>query len=338
MKQWIVGIDIGGTKCAVNIGSLDRKGNLEIRLIDKLHTPTPDTPSQTITWLIDSIKILKNKHDINRLSSIGISCGGPLDSTKGIILSPPNLPGWEHIDIIKPFLDEFKIPVGLQNDANACALAEWKWGAGRGCQHMIFLTFGTGMGAGLIINNSLYSGANDMAGEIGHIRIADKGPIGYGKEGSFEGFCSGGGIAQLAASIARHSIKERNVFPLYCTCLEDIDTITTMQVAEAANKGDAAALEVFEISGTILGKGLALLVDVLNPQRIIIGSIYTRQQSLLQGYAMKELHREALHRSRKVCSIVPSELGEQVGDYAGLSVAQDLLKSTKYTAKQIRLE
>ena len=109
-----------------------------------------------------------------------------------MIYSPPNLPGWDSVPISKIFSDEFGVDVAIQNDANACALAEWLMGSGKGTSNMIFLTFGTGMGAGLILNGRLYSGTNDLGGEVGHIRLEKTGPIGFGKAGSFEGFCSGG--------------------------------------------------------------------------------------------------------------------------------------------------
>ena len=129
------------------------------------------------------------------ISAIGISCGGPLNSKKGVILSPPNLPGWDNIEIVNIIKDRLDVPAKLQNDANACALAEWKYGAGRGSNNMIFLTFGTGFGAGLILDGRLYNGVNCMSGEIGHVRLTEYGPVGYGKAGSCEGYCSGGGIA-----------------------------------------------------------------------------------------------------------------------------------------------
>lgn len=119
---------------------------------------------------------------------VGISCGGPLNSTAGIIEGPPNLPGWNNVKIADILTSHYGVFASLQNDANACAVAEWKFGAGKGAQNMIFLTFGTGLGAGLILNGRLYSGTNDNAGEIGHIRLEEFGPSGYGKSGSFEGF------------------------------------------------------------------------------------------------------------------------------------------------------
>ncbi|MBQ7292692.1 MAG: ROK family protein, partial [Clostridia bacterium] len=178
-----IGIDIGGTKCAVVLG--DSNG-----ILKKVAFKTEEC-KQTIT------KILDIAESFGTADAVGISCGGPLDSGRGVIMSPPNLPDWDNIPIVKLVSDRLGIPAYLQNDANACALAEWRFGAGRGTQNMAFLTFGTGLGAGLILNGRLVDGANGMAGEIGHIRLTDDGPTGYGKAGSAEGYCSGGGIARL---------------------------------------------------------------------------------------------------------------------------------------------
>ena len=205
----LIGIDIGGTKCSVILGRVDN--NKGIVKIDKRTYPTADHPSpdQMIEQFAKGIEelIAGNNRTIKDISSIGISCGGPLDSKRGIILSPPNLPGWDDVHIVEILEKKYNIPVAIQNDANACALAEWKFGAGRGTMNMVFLTFGTGMGAGLILDGKLFSGTNDNAGEVGHIRLDRMGPVGYGKSGSFEGFCSGGGIAQLARTMTLEKLQ-----------------------------------------------------------------------------------------------------------------------------------
>jgi glucokinase len=218
--------------------------------------------------------------------------------------------------------------VAVQNDANACALAEWRWGAGRGCRNMIFLTFGTGMGAGLILDGKLYSGTNDMAGEVGHVRLENDGPVGYGKAGSFEGFCSGGGIAQLARQMAEECLRVGQS-PLYCPTLADLPHVTTQRVAEAAQQGDELALQVLDIVARKLGRGLAMLVDILNPERIVLGSIWGRQRALLEPVTMQVLQEEALSYSFSVCQIVPAGLGESVGDLAALAVAESLLNQSE---------
>ncbi|OCT12060.1 sugar kinase [Paenibacillus pectinilyticus] len=312
----LAGLDIGGTKCAVTIGTKLDQG---IRILSKVQFPTPKDPHETIQHLISTLEQLLAEQE-GLLAAIGISCGGPLDSKHGIILSPPNLPGWDHVPIVTSIRERFGVPVGLQNDANACALAEWRWGAGIGTRNMIFLTFGTAMGAGLILDGKLYAGTNDMAGEIGHIRLEPAGPIGYGKEGSFEGFCSGGGIAQWGRMKAMEALT-RGQPPSFCQSESHLELITAQKIAEAAQSGDLTALQMFQIVGVQLGRGLAILVDLLNPELIVIGSIYARQRDLLEAYTLQEFQKEALPHAYRVCQIVPSALGDQVGDYASLSVA-----------------
>ncbi|TJY43557.1 ROK family protein [Cohnella pontilimi] len=316
------GMDIGGTKCAVTLGRTRETG---IELLVKQSFPTPPTPQETIRRLMDTLEeLLAEKHSSEPLAAVGISCGGPLDSRSGVVLSPPNLPGWDEFDCVTPIRERFGVPVGLQNDANACALAEWKWGAGRGCRNMIFLTFGTGMGAGLILDGRLYTGTNDMAGEVGHIRLDDNGPIGYGKAGSFEGFCSGGGIALLSRVRAEEAIAQGNP-PSFCATAAELDDITTQKVGEAAKEGDPLALDIFRVVGNRLGQGLAILVDILNPELIVIGSIYGRQQSILEPIVLEQLTKEALPHNLQVCRVVPAGLGESVGDLASMSVASAVL-------------
>jgi glucokinase len=319
----LAGLDIGGTKCAVVLGKEDEHG---IQLIDKISFPTPETPEMALSQMMFELEQLLTNHSDVSLQAIGISCGGPLDSKKGLILSPPNLPNWDRIDVITLLHERFQVPVSVQNDANACALAEWQWGAGQNCNNMIFLTFGTGMGAGLILNGQLYAGTNDMAGEVGHIRLEDKGPVGYGKAGSFEGFCSGGGIARLAQSMAIDWLTQEKTTTI-CSSTEELTDITAKVVGEAAKAGDELAIEIYKVVGQKLGRGLAMLIDLLNPEKVIIGSIYLRQEPLLKPFVMEVIRKEALPISLDVCEIVPSGLQENVGDLASLSVAKYALKN-----------
>ena len=315
MSELLIGIDIGGTKCAISLGRADGD---QITILDKRRFPTPITPQETLDLFAEHLAGLKGDHTI---TAIGISCGGPLNSRQGVVLEPPNLPGWINIPVVKFFEERFHIPTALQNDANAGALAEWLWGAGRGLDNLIFLTFGTGMGAGLILNGQLYSGTNDMGGEVGHIRLADDGPVGFGKAGSFEGFCSGGGIARLASARAEAAILEGNP-PTFAPTFADLPDISTRTLAEAANTGDPLALEIFDIVARRLGQGLALLIDILNPQRVILGSIYLRQRHLLEEAMWAVLREEVIPYSLSVVDIVPPGLGESIGDYAAFAVAQ----------------
>ena len=320
-NRTILGIDIGGTKCAVILGAETIEG---IDIIDRISFPTVNEKGYegTIDKIFLEISKIITAHNINisDVASIGISCGGPLDSKRGIIMSPPNLPGWDNIKIVDIFEKHFGIKTKIQNDANACALAEWRYGAGKGFKNVIFLTFGTGLGAGLILDGKLYSGTNDMAGEIGHIRLDNNGPVGYGKAGSFEGFCSGGGIAILAKTRVLEKLQMGEKVS-FCQSIDKLDYINAKVVADAAEKGDATAIEIYKESGSYLGSGLAILIDILNPEIIIIGSIFARSKDLLWPYAKEVIEKESLLYSRNVCKIVPAILGEKIGDYAALAIA-----------------
>lgn len=279
------GLDIGGTKTAFIRG--DRQG----RVLDRVQVPTGDYPR----WQHLLEKLLPAK---GKPAAIGVSCGSPLDSARGMILSPPNLPGWDEVPITQWLGARYGVPAYLENDANACALAEWRHGAGRGVNTLIYLTFGTGFGAGLILDGRLYRGRDGMAGEIGHVRHRQSGPVGYGKAGSFEGFCSGGGIAQMAGMSAK-------------------------DLAAAADAGDRQAVKVLHRSARALGSACALLIDLFNPERIVIGSVFARAEKWFRPQMERVIAREALPTSAAHCDVVAASLGDAVGDIAALTVAMN---------------
>ena len=317
VNEYYLGIDIGGTKCAVVVGTRDFK------IYHKIQFDTRTTErgwKEVFEEFFTNIDTLFLKYPKENLKAIGISCGGPLDSKKGVIYSPPNLPGWDNVPVVEIFTKKYGVPAAVQNDANACALAEWLMGAGKGTQNMIFLTFGTGMGSGLILNGQLYAGTNDLGGEVGHIRLAKTGPVGFGKAGSFEGFCSGGGIAQLANTVVTEKLEKGEKVE-FCPNRQKASELTAKLVAEAAIKGDPVALEIIQVSAEYLGRGLAVLIDVLNPECIVIGSIYARNEDLFKPHVDRILAEEAIPSAVEVCTIKPALLGDAIGDYAALCVA-----------------
>lgn len=311
-----LGLDIGGTKCAVVLGD----ASFSIKKKVFFETKVERGWEVILAEFQEHIDTILDELPEGKLKRIGVSCGGPLDSKKGMIYSPPNLPGWDNVPITEIFSKKYGVPAAVQNDANACALAEWMMGAGKGTQNMIFLTFGTGMGAGLILNGQLYAGTNDLGGEVGHIRLAPDGPVGFGKAGSFEGYCSGGGIAQLAKKIVTEKL-ERNRPVEFCPSLEKVPDLDAKSVFLAAQSGDSVANEIVQISANYLGMGLSILIDVLNPECIVIGSIYARNEQLFKPLIEEVLQREAIPSARGVCQIKPAELGDSIGDYAALCVA-----------------
>ncbi len=284
-----IGIDVGGTKCAVSLG------NENAEVLKTVRFPT-EGPEETVARILDEAEALIRGSD-EPVRTAGISCGSPLDPKRGIIQSPPNLPGWDNIEIVRI-----------------------KFGAGRGCENMVFLTFGTGMGAGLILDGRLYNGANGNAGEVGHMRLERFGPVGYGKQGSFEGFASGGGIAQIARTAAVEKLQ-RGGSVGYCRSWEELDSVNAKTVAQAAEAGDETAVRVYRQVGEMLGRGLSVLVDVINPERIVIGSIFQRSAELLREPMERVMRQECLPFSLDVCEIVPAELGDDIGNRAALSLA-----------------
>ena len=297
----------------------DHQGNI----LDKIRFPTETDKGvdHTLERIYQGVETLGAAYPGSLADPVfGISCGGPLDSKRGLVLSPPNLPGWDGIPITELLEKRFSGRAFLMNDANACALAEWQFGAARGYANAIFLTFGTGMGAGLILNNQLYTGTNDLAGEVGHIRLAESGPMGYGKAGSFESFCSGGGLKNLATTYIQEAwAKGERVG--FCPDEGALVALDARVVCQAASEGDRHALEIIGTSAKYLGRGLALLIDLLNPEIIVIGSIYARNEALFYPVVKEVLEEECLPGALAQCQIVPAKLGEQVGDIAAIATA-----------------
>jgi len=301
-KGTIIGIDIGGTKTAIIRGT--RKG----AILHRYQFPTAAHRGFPAVFE-DIARAVRNAltdggEDVCALS---VSVGGPLDVLSGIIKIPPNLPGCYNVPLKKLLSDRFHLPVYVEHDGNAGALAEFYFGAGRGCSNVVFITMGTGFGAGLILGGRLYRGTNDVAGEIGHIRVAEDGPEAYGKRGSLEGYASGTGIAKLAVEM----------YP------ERWPAATAPDLYSAFRAGSAEARAVFARASMALGRGLAIIADTLNPERIILGGIGMRMWDALVEPACAVLREEALPEAVEVCRVVPAALGESIGDLAALCAALD---------------
>ncbi len=308
MEQYL-GIDIGGSKCGVCIG------NSQMQMIGRRPIATGHGPQETLAALEAGARELLREH--GPVAAIGIVCGGPLDARTGVILSPPNLPGWDAVPITAHFAERLGVPAALQNDANACALAEWRHGAGRGSRNMMFCTMGTGFGCGLILDGRLHEGANGNAGELGHVRLTPDGPVGYGKAGSVEGYCGGAGIARLARiRLAAWQAAGRS------SALGVVAALSAKTVAEAARHGDALAGLIYAEVGDKLGRALALAVDLLNLDCIVVGSIFVRDETLIRPAMERALAEECLAGALQVCTVRAAALGDRVGDVAALTVAQ----------------
>ncbi|MFI4889131.1 MAG: ROK family protein [Steroidobacterales bacterium] len=308
MTATILGLDIGGTKIAC------LEGNAQARILQRTEIATIAARpfEQSLPAIVAE---LRRQVDVaeaarRRIVALSVSVGGPLRIAEGVLIDPPHLPGWHGVRL-KDRLGEFfpGIPVYIEHDGNAGALAEFHFGAARArraVRHLVFLTFGTGLGAGFIINGQILHGASDTAGEIGHWRLSRSGPEGFGKTGSWEGFSSGAGLVKLAASR----------FPGRWQPQTPIRTLVEAMLAD-----DKDALAVAEEAGRRLGQGLALLIDALNPDVIALGSLAVVLGERVLGPAREVVAREALPQAVAACDIVPAALGVNIGDVAALMAA-----------------
>lgn len=297
---WILGFDVGGTKTALIAGTLSGE------VLERTSFASQAADGFEPMWrsMVAGGQALVARH--GRPLAIGVSIGGPLDTERGIIYSPPNLPGWDAVPLKELLEQTFAVPVYVEHDAKACVLAEWLFGAARGRQNVVFLTFGTGLGAGLILDGRLYRGASGDSGEVGHWRIAADGPDVYGKRGSWEGYSSGAGLAALAA------FRFPGVFP---------SALSAADIVQRARDGDERARQLVRESAAHLGQGLALLIDLLNPEMIVLGSLAVRAGDLFLPIARAVAAAEATRHSYQACAIVAAGLGEQLGDIAPLCAA-----------------
>ena len=297
---WILGFDVGGTKTAVLAGTADAE------VLDREAFPTGAEIGFDGAWrqMVDAGDRLIARH--GGPIAIGVSIGGPLDAARGIVRSPPNLPGWDDIPIKDLLTERYGIPTYVEHDAKAGALAEWLFGAGRGRRNLVFLTFGTGLGAGLILDGRLYRGTADRAGEVGHTGMTRRGPSAFGKTGSWEALASGAGLPRLA-----RYLRPEHPWP------DDLDAGTLIRLAR---DGDAMAAAVIRRSATWLGRGIANLVDVLDPELVVLGSLAVRAGDLFLPTCRRVAAAESLTHHEH-CAIVATELGDRIGDVAALSAA-----------------
>ena len=306
--ETILGIDVGGSKTGVVEGTRDA------RILRRHEVPTAGARPFEQTWPairgLAEGTIAAAASEGRRIVAISASVPGPLKIKEGVFVNPPNLLGWQGINFRHRLAEVFSpLPVFIEHDGNAGALAEFYFGVGRGradLQHLIFLTCGTGMGAGLIVNGRIVHGASDTAGEVGHLRVADGGPRVFGKQGSFEGLASGKGMIELA----------RLRFPERWTEENSIRELVDAMLAD-----NPEAMTVAREAGEGLGRGMALLVDALNPQVIVLGALAVVLGERLLAPARRVLAVEALPQAVAACQILPAALGKRIGDVAALMAA-----------------
>lgn len=304
----ILGLDIGGTKTACVEGTFGGQ------ILQRCEIPTePQRPfAETFPHIQQASQQIINaaQSQGRTIAAISVSIGGPLRIEEGFLIDPPHLPGWHNLPLKAHLEAAFPgLPVFVEHDGNAGALAEFHFGVGKGrtdLQHLIFLTFGTGIGAGFIVNGRILRGATDTAGEIGHWRLAEDGPLAFGKRGCWESFASGAGLVELAA----------HLYPARWNRQTPIRELVESMLAD-----DADAMQVAATAGHWMGRGLALLIDALNPQIIVFGSLGVVLGERVLASARKVIAAEALPQAAAACALMPSFFGSAIGDQASLMAA-----------------
>jgi glucokinase len=313
--SYVLGVDVGGTKLATVLAT--RAG----QVLHKVRMPTEAEkgPELGVARLISMIHQNLTDTGIEKkdVIGIGVACGSPMDAERGIILGPPNLQSWNPVPIKATLEAKFGIYTRLENDANAGALAEWLFGAGKGKRHVVYMTMGTGIGGGLILDGRLYRGTNGNAGEVGHMRVIRQGgPLcGCGKRGCLEAFCSG-------PSIARRTKKALSESPrsAILDLATSIESVTAEHLFAAARQGDALALRLVDETAHYMGVGLANIIQALNPEVIVLGTIATEQGDFFLDRVRHVVRAETWPQMSDVVEILPSPLGNKVGDYGAISV------------------
>ncbi len=315
----LLGIDIGGTKTAVSVGTEDG----EIIAHERMASLPGAELDRYFTALFEMCeRVLREAgiSDSSSLSAVGISAPGPLDTRKGLLLAPPNNPGWVNIPVVEKVRQRFNLPIFMNNDANACALAETCYGDYARAENLIYLTTSTGMGAGIVVNGKLLQGANDMGGEVGHMVIDPEGPLcPCGRRGCWEIYVGGRNVANSV----REKIRADNIKTLILDeAGGDPALIDHRCLTAAARAGDEFACEEWENYLERLAQGIGILIQAFNPNVIILGTIAVFEGDfLLQPLRMK-LEKYAWSWPREVCSIRASSLGSSIADLAGLAVGR----------------
>jgi glucokinase len=312
-----LGLDIGGTKIGMCVGTPEGR----VLASERIANDRGSTPEAMLAVCKERLGALAAGCGSARVLALGAACPGPLDYKGGRFINPPNNPAWHGFALRDWLKGNFERPSAMMNDANAAAYAEWLWGAARGTSTAVFLTCSTGMGAGLIIDGRLYEGPLGLAGEIGRIKLnpADDGPVGFGRRGSVEGYCSGPGMSQLAASeatICTHTNEPsalRNILAAH-------GTISPEHLCDAAIRGDAAARRVTDRVAVELGRIMAVLTDVLNPEVFVLGTIGAAYPDLFIPTATATIRAIALESASAIVRVLPSTLPNR-GDQQALAAA-----------------
>lgn len=310
MKNYVIGIDLGGTKISAAIADLN--GNVIFQTT--LPTNAQEGEEAVLGRMISVIETLleKSNKTIEEVVSIGIGSPGPLDAKKGIIITTPNLP-FRNCDIVSPIKNKFNVPVHLDNDANVAAIGEFMLGAAKGTENMVYITVSTGVGGGAVINGKIYRGNTSNALEIGHTTILPDGPrCNCGNHGCVEALASGTAIAKRAKEAIERGLD---------TTLANYENVTSYEVFREAEKGDIVATDILDRSLNYLGICVANTITSFDPEMVVIGGGVSKGGDIVFERVQQVVNERCFKAMAEACKIVPAGLGTDAGVIGAVALA-----------------
>jgi glucokinase len=322
--DFIVGVDIGGSKVAAGLVTPTGKIRHHTR-IPMLANNGPAAGLATVIEAIDQVCAKAASSSCDRsLLGIGMCCPGPLDPNTGVIINPPNLPCWRNFPLADEISRKYKVPVKVDNDANAAALAETLWGAGRGYRNIFLTILGTGIGTGIVFDGRIYHGRTGAAGEGGHVSIDYRGPLcGCGKAGCIEAFASGPAIAKRAR--AKLSANGTHESALRRLAQGQYGSVTPEMVGEAYAQGDPVAAETLRETVQLLAVWLGNMIDLLEPDVIIVGGGMGVLMKPFLGEIRDLLASCCVNRRCQEIPLLPAFYGGDAGIAGGAALAAEVL-------------
>ena len=310
MKKYVIGVDLGGTKISTAISTIE--GNILANVV--LPTKAEEGEVAVLGRIIQSIDevIVGSSTSIDEVEAIGIGSPGPLDAKKGIIITTPNLP-FKDYNLVQPLKEKYNIPVYLDNDANAAAIGEYMFGAGKGKESIIYFTVSTGVGGGAVLDGKVYRGHTSNALEIGHTTVDPNGPrCNCGNLGCLEAMPSGTAIAKKGKEAVSTNVE---------TSLKKYDTITSYEVFKEAEAGDEVAKDIIDNALTYLGIGVANAIATFDPEMIIIGGGVSKAGDIVFDTVKKVVNKRCFKSMAESCEIVPAGLGSDAGVVGAVALA-----------------
>ena len=310
MKNYVIGIDLGGTKISTAIADLEGK------VISQTTVPTLANEGEeaVLGRIVKTVEIVVDEGNVtlDNIKAIGIGSPGPLDAKAGIIITTPNLP-FKNFNLIKPLSEKFNVPVYLDNDANVAAIGEFMFGAGKGTENMVYFTVSTGVGGGAILNGKIFRGSTSNALEIGHTTVVQDGPrCNCGNIGCLEAISSGTAIGKKGQEAVLTNVD---------TSLKKYDKVTSYEVFIEAKAGDKVSMEIIDRALTYLGIGVANAISTFDPDAVIIGGGVSKAGDIVFEIVREVVNKRCFKTMAEHCKILPAGLGTDAGVVGAVALA-----------------